>query len=265
MFLAGCCESIPPRSRLAACLPPTPTDANPSLPLSALQQLNQQLALKHRANIAQKQRIVAFVCSDLDEDVKALTLLAKSLKKTKISVDIVAFGTAPETNEKLEAFNKAIKGGEGSHLAIIPAGAGTLADALVTTPILAADGMMPGGGGAGGSGMMDMGDFGAGGSGGDGADPSRFEFGVDPSMDPELAMVLRMSYEEEQARQAREREGREKPSAGTAPMEAVQEEGEEESKPLLQGGGDAEASSSSAAQASPRKDKPKSPEDMDTA
>lgn len=40
---------------------------------------------------------------------------------------------------------------------------------------------------------------GSGGGGGGGG--GNYEFGVDPSMDPELAMALRMSLEEEQARQ----------------------------------------------------------------
>jgi 26S proteasome regulatory subunit N10 len=42
---------------------------------------------------------------------------------------------------------------------------------------------------------------GAGPSGSGGGGGGSFEFGVDPSMDPELAMALRMSLEEEQARQ----------------------------------------------------------------
>lgn len=42
---------------------------------------------------------------------------------------------------------------------------------------------------------------GAGPSGSMGGGGGNYEFGVDPSMDPELAMALRMSLEEEQARQ----------------------------------------------------------------
>lgn len=45
------------------------------------------------------------------------------------------------------------------------------------------------------------GDGGGGGSGGGGGGQD-WEFGVDPAMDPELAMVLRISAEEERARQA---------------------------------------------------------------
>lgn len=52
---------------------------------------------------------------------------------------------------------------------------------IISSDILAADGM----GGFGGGGGMDV-EGGAGGGGGGGGD---FEFGVDPDMDPELAMV----------------------------------------------------------------------------
>jgi len=71
-----------------------------------------------------------------------------------------------------------------------------------------------------------------------------FEFGVDPSMDPELAMALRMSFEEEQNRlekQRREQEEQENKSK----LDSVPEEGQ----PLLNqngepsGSGDAGGSS----------------------
>lgn len=61
-----------------------------------------------------------------------------------------------------------------SHLVTIEAGTQLLSDVVISSPILT-----EGGGGAGPSG--------SGGQGGGGA----FEFGVDPSMDPELAMVSR--------------------------------------------------------------------------
>lgn len=60
-----------------------------------------------------------------------------------------------------------------SHLLTIPAGAQLLSDVILSSPILQEEGD-----GAGPSGS------GSGGGGGGG-----FEFGVDPSMDPELAMV----------------------------------------------------------------------------
>lgn len=69
--------------------------------------------------------------------------------------------------EKLTAFINTLNGkeGTGSHLVTVPPGP-SLADALLSSPILA---------GEGGS-MMGLG-------------ASDFEFGVDPSADPELALV----------------------------------------------------------------------------
>ena len=53
-----------------------------------------QLALKHRQNKNQRQRIIAFVGSPLKPkaDEKGLVKLAKKLKKNNVAVDIVSFG-----------------------------------------------------------------------------------------------------------------------------------------------------------------------------
>ncbi|KAI9846305.1 MAG: hypothetical protein M1838_001336 [Thelocarpon superellum] len=188
------------------------------------------LALKHRQNNSHRQRIIVFCCSTIYEDEKTLVRLARRLKKSNVAVDFVAFGDLDDGNaKKLEAFNENIKGGEGSHLAIIPAGPHLLSDALVTTPILSGDGMGSGGG-MGGSG----GDGGSGGANG-------FEFGVDPSVDPELELALRMSFEEEKARLEKEKKEREEKEAKTN-LEDIQEEG------------DATAASSSAAKEEDKKD-----------
>ena len=150
------------------------------------------LALKHRQNKSQRQRIIVFTCSPIEESEKDLVKLAKRMKKNNISIDFIAFGDLePDNTKKLEVFNENIKGGDGSHLAIIPPGPSLLSDTLVTTPILSADGVAPRGGGT------EEGGVESGGGGG-------FEFGVDPSTDPELALALRMSMEEEKARQEKE-------------------------------------------------------------
>lgn len=141
------------------------------------------------------------------------------MKKNAISVDVIAFGElGDDINKKLEAFNENVKGGDGSHLAVIQPSSNLLSDSIVTTPILAGDGV-----GAGAS---------AGGSGGDGGDggASQFEFGVDPSMDPELALALRMSFEEEKARQERERKAQEA-AEGKKELEQIPEG--DEKQPLL--------------------------------
>ena len=147
------------------------------------------------------------------------------MKKNNVSIDFVAFGDLePENTKKLEAFNENIKGGDGSHLAVIPPGPSLLSDHLVASPILAGDGVAP----RGEPGM----DAGAGGGGGD------FEFGVDPSTDPELALALRMSMEEEKARQDKEV----KPDGVKEPtLEGIPEEGGE-NQPLLDATGEASGS-----------------------
>lgn len=163
----------------------------------------------------------------MSESTKDVEKLAKRLKKNGINVDIIAFGDLdPEVTEKLNTFHENIKGsGDGSHLAIIPPGPNLLSDSIVSTPILAGDGM----GGGGGDAEM-------GGTGGEGVGGGGFDFGVDPSADPELALALRMSMEEEERRLQRERA-----EADVAPkeqLETVQEEGQGSSA-AAQGGEDA--------------------------
>lgn len=177
-----------------------------------------QLALKHRQNKSQRPRIIVFTCSPIEEDEKSLVKLAKRMRKFGVSVDVIAFGElGDDIRKKLEAFNENIKGGEGSHLEFIPPSSNLLSDSIITTPILAGEGM--GGGASGASGAA--GESGAGGN-------NDFEFGVDPSMDPELALALRMSYEEEKARQERERKAKEA-AEGKSELENIPEEGEKQS------------------------------------
>lgn len=180
------------------------------------------LALKHRQNKSQRQRIIVFTCSPIAESEGQLVKLAKRMKKNNISIDFIVFGDLePENTKKLEAFNENIKGGDGSHLAIIPPGPSLLSDTLVTTPILSADGVAPRGG---------TDEAGADGGGGG------FEFGVDPSTDPDLALALRMSMESEMARQ--EKEGKAKDEVKGDSLEGIPEE----NQPLLDGQGEASGS-----------------------
>ncbi|KAL1302450.1 hypothetical protein AAFC00_002842 [Neodothiora populina] len=192
------------------------------------------LALKHRQNKSQRQRIVVLTCSAIDgpnESQSALVKLAKRMKKNNVSIDVVAFGDLSEdTTSKLRAFNEAVNGGEGSHLELVQPGPNLLSDVIVAGPILAAETGGTGGGAA-ASGE------GAGAAEGGGS----FEFGVDPSMDPELALALRMSMEEENARQERDRKATET-QEGKTQLESVPE-GEAESQPLLDKSGEPSASS----------------------
>uniref|UniRef100_A0AAY4ARV6 26S proteasome non-ATPase regulatory subunit 4 n=1 Tax=Denticeps clupeoides TaxID=299321 RepID=A0AAY4ARV6_9TELE len=117
------------------------------------------LALKHRQGKNHKMRIIAFIGSPVEDNEK------------------------DELNtEKLTAFVSTLNGkeGTGSHLVTVPPGP-SLADALLSSPILAGDA----------SSVM-------------GAGASEYEFGIDPNADPELALALRVSMEEQRQRQEEE-------------------------------------------------------------
>ncbi|RMZ66859.1 26s proteasome regulatory subunit [Pyrenophora seminiperda CCB06] len=204
------------------------------------------LALKHRQNKSQKQRIVIFNCSPIEEDEKNLVKLAKKMKKSGISIDIIAFGElSDDTTRKLQAFSENVQSAEGSYLATIPPSANLLSDSLITTPIVGGEGASGGGG-----------DSGSGGGGGGPSGGNDFEFGVDPSVDPELALALRMSYEEEKARQEKDKKAKEA-AEGKSELEPVAEG--DEKQPLLDDQGQPSGSGS--------KDKKKDddPDKMDTA
>ncbi len=167
------------------------------------------------------------------------------MKKTGISIDIIAFGElSDDTTRKLQAFSDNVQSAEGSHLATVPPSANLLSDSLVTTPILGGDGTSNAGGPSGSGG-----DAGAGGG-------NDFEFGVDPSVDPELALALRMSFEEEKARQEKEKKAKEA-AEGKTELEPVAEG--DEKQPLLDEQGQPSGSGSKS------KKKDDDPDKMDTA
>ncbi|OAA53779.1 26S proteasome regulatory subunit s5a [Niveomyces insectorum RCEF 264] len=202
------------------------------------------LALRHRKNKTQRTRIVAFVCSPVPEEEKALLTLAGKLKKNNVLVDFVLFGDLDDaTQQKLEKFHERVKGSEGSHLVVIPPSGSLLSDQLKQTPLLRREGDGSGPGGVGGGfGVGGSGSGGGGGGVGGGGGGGEFdEFGFDPSTDPELALALRMSMEEENARQKRARD--EADAAKKASLEAVKEE-DEAAQPLLDKAGEPSGSGS---------------------
>eukprot|EP00960_Hanusia_phi_P040040 754204-Hanusia_phi.AAC.2 len=172
-----------------------------------------QLALKHRQNKNQRQRIVAFVGSPLEDDQKDLVKLGKKLKKNDVAVDVVNFGETAENQEKLEAFIGAVNKNENSNLLTVPPGPHILSDIIISSTICNDkdnQGMM--GAGMGGSSM----------GGG-------FEY-TDDAMYPDLAMALRISAEEERQRQEREakkaaEEGKPAEGGSTEPAAATAQEG----------------------------------------
>lgn len=138
-----------------------------------------QLALKHRQNKNQKQRIIAFVASPVNATEKELETLGKNLKKNNVSLDLVSFGEVTDNAPKLEKLIAAVNSNESSNLLEVPVGPKLLSDVLLSSKIINPDG-----------------EAAAAGGGGDG-----FEFGINPNDDPELALALRISMEEERARQ----------------------------------------------------------------
>ncbi|EGE00963.1 26S proteasome regulatory subunit S5A [Trichophyton equinum CBS 127.97] len=148
------------------------------------------LALKHRKEKAQRQRIIVFSCSPVVEDEKSFVKLALKMKKNN------------------KPFHEAVNSGNGSNLVIIPPGPNLLSDSILPTPILGGRGM----------GSREAGEDVGGGS---------FDFGIDPSADPELAFALRMSLEEEKARLEKEKQEKEKQAKES--MDKIPEEGGEAS------------------------------------
>ena len=60
------------------------------------------LALKHRQNKSQRQRVVVFAGSPVAEDEATLVRLGKKLKKNNVAVDVVAFANIEENEAKLQ-------------------------------------------------------------------------------------------------------------------------------------------------------------------
>lgn len=141
------------------------------------------LVLKHRQNKVQSQRIVLFAGSPIKESEKDLEKLAKKMKKNNVAVDVINFGEESVNTAKLEKFIAAVNNHDNSHLVTIPPGPRLLYEVIATSPILVEEGFDMGDGG-------DM--FGMG--------------GVDANMDPDLALALRLSLEEEKLAQEREAE-----------------------------------------------------------
>jgi len=140
--------------------------------------------------------------------------LPKKLKKNNVAVDVVSYGdsieeTVEDGRTVLKAFVENANNGDNSHILSVPPGAHLLSDALIASPILSADRS---------SSIPDELT-----NNGDGPVPTgsgnNFEFGVDPSLDPELAMALRISMQEAQAREAAEAASSSTIPSATAPTQ----------------------------------------------
>jgi len=136
------------------------------------------LALRHRQDKRQEQRVVIFIGSPIAASEAELKRLGGQLKKNKIALDVVSFGEncAEENRPKLEALHAAVNNHDNSFIVTLPPGEHMLSQMIASTPIVRGTdaGPAPAGGtgpAAGGGGFDDFG-------------------GVDPNVDPELAMVL---------------------------------------------------------------------------
>ncbi|KAH0691933.1 hypothetical protein KY289_019291 [Solanum tuberosum] len=160
-----------------------------------------QLALKHRQNKKQHQRIILFAGSPVKEDKRVLEMIGRRLNKHRVALDVINFGQEDNRKaEKLEALVAAVNNNDNSHIIYIPPGARDLSDVLGRNPIFTRD-------------VDSRKRFAAVASGAG----SGYDFGVDPNLDPEIALALRVSMEEERDRQA------------AAAKKAAQEEGEMQS------------------------------------
>lgn len=99
------------------------------------------------------------------------------MKKNSIAVDVVNFGEISANTPKLEAFVAAVNSNDNSHLVTVNPGL-QINDAILSSAMVAGD-----------SGAANY------------LNAAQYEFGVDPNVDPELALALRLSMQEEEARQ----------------------------------------------------------------
>ena len=127
-------------------------------------------------------RIVAFVGHPLAETLNQCEDLGKFLRRANISIDIINFAN-PENVPKLQALASVVdKDREiSSHFMDVPLGMSSITDLLFTSPILG----FGGDGGAGAGGLSEYG-------------------GVNPDIEPDLAMALKLSMEEAKAQQKKD-------------------------------------------------------------
>ena len=188
-----------------------------------------QLALKHRQNKNGSQRLIVFVGSPLlppsltdprppaqpESDITAspiyksmkdsLVKAGKQLRKVGISLSIICLGEEHSHNVPLlqflvDAADATDPSNKTCHLISIPAG-------ILPSDVLASSPLMNEGGGGGGGGAF-VGGGGGGGAAAGAGGGGMMDGGIDPNMDPELAMAIRVSMEEHRSQLERQqREG----------------------------------------------------------
>ena len=161
-----------------------------------------QLSLKHRMNKNAKPRVVIFCGHPLEEELADFERLGKRLRQNNVAIDVINFAN-PDNVPKLQALVEAANKNDNSNFLDVPQGVSMITDVLFTSPILHGEDAANFGGAApadGAGGMVtDVLDGGAGAPGAGGN-----QFGADFENDPELAQALRISMDEERARQVDE-------------------------------------------------------------
>lgn len=133
-----------------------------------------QLALKHKQNKSQRQRIILFIGSPIKAKTEDLVKMSSRLKKNNTAVDIISFGETLDNAEKLQKFHDAVNNNDNSHFLTVPPGPHNLSDYLLSFP-----------------GLLNS-------NASSNSDSSGNYMGFDPQMDPELATAMRLSLEESQ-------------------------------------------------------------------
>lgn len=144
-------------------------------------------------NKSQKQRIIVFVGHPLEEELSDFEELGIRLRRNTVNIDVINFAN-PENVPKLTALVNAANDGNMSHFLDVPLGVSMITDVLISSPIMMYDN--------GDDGAMNMGNANMEGvvNNNNANDINQFG-GVNAELDPELAMALKMSLEEERNRQ----------------------------------------------------------------
>jgi len=140
-----------------------------------------QLCLRHRKNKSQRARICLFIGSPIKSSIKDIKQIAKTLRRDGIALDIFSFGEIEENEPILSELFKAVNVKDNSKYVTVAPETYVLADAAMNAIYVSG-----------------MGGGDAPQNGGGEVSASAFDEygGVDPNLDPELAMAIRMSREE---------------------------------------------------------------------
>jgi 26S proteasome regulatory subunit N10 len=122
----------------------------------------------------------------MSETIEQCEDLGKRLKRNNVAIDIINFANS-ENVDKLTALVNAANNSSNSHFMDVPMGISMITDVLITSPILMGE-------------DVDMSSGGAGQPGATGAGQFAEYGGINPDLEPELAMALKVSLEEEAAR-----------------------------------------------------------------